>query len=549
MKTKIVATIGPASSSQDVMKGMIENGLSLVRINSAHADIRDVSSITKMVRSLNKDVGIMIDLKGPELRTGEFPGGSLKIASGKEYIMGRDIVLNNMNALSTVQVGDRILMSDGEVTFEVESTDPFTIKALNDGVLRDRSRVNIPGRFIELGTITDRDRTFIKEGIADGVDFFALSFVQRADNVDSLRDFVMDSGGDQYIISKIETKSGLDNIVDIVKSSDGIMVARGDLGVELPLKEVVLAQKHIIKTAHEDGDFTIVATQVLESMVNNSSPTRAEISDITNAIIDNADALMLSEESAIGKYPVQAVRTLKEVSDYVEERVSFDSSYYFKGNTIAYSVARAAKILSDDIKSDGIVALTHTGSTVRMISSLRPKAMVYAATVSDSLARKLNIYFGVSPLHMEGNAENLSFSEIMDYIVGSGRFSDGSKLVMTSGDPYFTFGGTNDVKVAVVGKFIGRGYSFGESLSGTATYTGNGDILVADDGKTPNGDFKGYIFTSDIRPSLMSSIKGKTVVTKARLVRRIQEGERIYIDGNTGIILTASINAKKNSSR
>lgn len=544
MKTKIVATIGPASSSPEIMKQMIDNGLSLVRINSAHADIKDVSKITQMVRSINRDVGIMIDLKGPELRTGEFAGGTLKISSGKDYVMGKDIVLNNMNVLSAVQVGDRILMSDGEVSFEVESTDPFTIRALNDGVLRDRSRVNIPGRFIELGTITDRDRAFIREGIADGVDFFALSFVQKSENVDSLRDFVIDSGGDQYIISKIETKSGLDNIEEIVKSSDGIMVARGDLGVELPLKEVVLAQKHIIKTAHEDGDFTIVATQVLESMVNNSSPTRAEISDITNAIIDNADALMLSEESAIGKYPVQAVRTLKEVSDYVEDKVSFDSSYYFKGNTIAYSVARAAKILSDDIKSDGIVALTHTGSTVRMISPLRPKAMVYAATVSESLARKLNIYFGVLPLHMEGNAEDLSFSEIMEYIVRSGRFADGSKLVMTSGDPYFTFGGTNDVKVAVVGKFIGRGYSFGDSLSGTATYGTKGDILMSEDGRIPGTDFRAFIFTSDIKPSLMSSLKGKTVVTKARLVRQIKEGERIYIDGNTGIILMASPDQK-----
>ncbi|WP_297218145.1 pyruvate kinase [Thermoplasma sp.] len=540
MKTKIVATIGPASRSADILKGMMENGLSLIRINSAHADIKDVEEITKLVRSLDRNVGVMIDLKGPELRTGEFNGGLLRIVSGTNYVMGKDLVLNNMNALSSVQVGDKILMSDGEVSFEVVKTDPFTIKALNDGVLRDRSRVNIPGRFIELGTITDRDRSFIKEGISQGVDFFALSFVQKSDNVNELRDFVMDSGGDQYIISKIETKSGLDNIEDIVRSSDGIMVARGDLGVELPLKEVVLAQKRIIKIAHEDGDFTIVATQVLESMVNNSSPTRAEISDITNAIIDNADAIMLSEESAIGKYPVQAVRTLKEVSDYVEERVTFDSSYYFKGNTIAYSVARAAKILSDDIKSDGIVALTHTGSTVRMISSLRPKAMVYAATVSDNLARKLNIYFGVMPMHMEGDAEKLTFSEIMDHIARSGQFADGSKLVITSGDPYFTFGGTNDVKVAVVGKFIGRGYSFGESVNGTATYNGNGDILVVEDGKIPNKNFKAFIFTVDPKPSVIDSLNGKTVVTKTRLVRKILEGERIFVDGNTGIILTSS---------
>ncbi|BAB60191.1 pyruvate kinase [Thermoplasma volcanium GSS1] len=537
MKTKIVATVGPASEDPSILKQMVKNGLSLIRINSAHAEISYVAKIVKEMRDINPDVGVMVDLKGPELRTGTFPGGSLRISKGNKYTIGKEITLNNEKAIGNIQTGDKVLMSDGEVEFTVDSTSPIVLIAENDGVLRDRSRVNVPGRYVEIGSITERDKSFVIEGIKQGVDFFALSFVQNAENVNSLRDFIIENGGNQYIIAKIETKSGLDNIESIVQASDGIMVARGDLGVELPLKEVVMAQKKIIKISHEDGDFTIVATQVLESMVNNAFPTRAEISDITNAIIDNADALMLSEESAIGKYPALAVQTLRDVSDYVENLVDFQSSYTFKGNKIAYSVAKAAKVLSDDINSNGIVALTHTGSTVKMISSLRPKALVYAGTVDDSLSRKLNIYFGVVPLHLKRDSESLSFADLTEYILKSAFFKSGDKIVVTSGDPYFTFGGTNDVRVMAIGEFLGRGYPQGKDAFGTATYGKNGNILISNSKDVPDGNFDAYIFTADVKPSEVKKINGKTAVFKTRLARTINEGERIYIDGNTGIIL------------
>ncbi|MGC8609670.1 MAG: pyruvate kinase, partial [Thermoplasmata archaeon] len=284
----------------------------------------------------------------------------------------------------------------------------------------------------------------------------------------------------------------------------------------------------------------IVATQVLESMVNNSVPTRAEISDITNAIIDNADALMLSEESAIGKFPVAAVRTLRDVSDYVENLVSFNVSDSFLGNKIAFSVARAAKILADDIKADGIVALTHTGSTVRMLSSLRPDSMIYAATVSRSLARRLNIYFGVMPLKIRVDAESLNFEQISDYLKDSGFFKKGDKIVLTSGDPYFVFGGTNDVRMMVIGDFLARGYPSGKSIEGIATYGKNGDIMISSDSNVEDYHYPAYVFTCSVKPEILKKLEGKTVIVRTRIAKKIEEGEKIFIDGNTGIIVRSN---------
>ncbi len=540
MKTKIVATVGPASESPEMLAKMNGYGLTLVRINSAHAETDYVSRITKAVRSINPDVGVMIDLKGPELRTGTFAGGRFEVQTGREYRIGRDITINNDRAFDNVEEGDSVLMSDGEVEFTLIDKKNMIIRASNNGVLRDRSRVNIPGRFVEIGSLTDRDKAFILKGIEEKVDFFALSFVQNDSNVKALRDVIIDNGGDQYIISKIETKSGLDNIDSISRASDGIMVARGDLGVEIPLKEVVMAQKEIIRVAHQYGIFTIVATQVLESMVNNSVPTRAEISDITNAIIDGADAIMLSEESAIGKYPDLAVKTLSDVSNYVENLVNFRSSDSFLGNRIAFSVAMAAKVLADDINADGIVALTHTGSTVRMLSSLRPRSRIYAATVSKGLSRKLNIFFGVTPLNIRSDAESLKFEEISDYLKDSGFFRKGDKIVLTSGDPYFVFGGTNDVRVIVIGDFLARGYPTGKSIEGIATYKGNGDILISDSTEINDTKYSGYIFTCSVKPETMRKLEGKTVIVRTRIAKKIDEGEKIFIDGNTGIIVRSN---------
>ncbi len=398
---KIIATIGPACSDPETLKGMVRAGLNNVRINTAHIEKGYITKIRKMVDQVNEEtkasVGIMVDLKGPELRTRAYDGGGrMEIKAGNTYRFSddesdpRNIGVNYLNVIDTLEPGDLILVSDGKITLRVvqKSGNTVEVKALDSGgVIRDRGgRINIPGKVLNLGVTTERDELFIKEGIeAGGVEFFALSFVQTRENVEELQELVMSQGGDQLIVSKIETKSGLQNISDISRVSDFIMVARGgDLGgVEMPLEEVIVAQKQIIRESHKHGVPTIVATQVLESMVSNPVPTRAEVSDVTNAILDNADVLMLSEETAIGKYPVESVEYLKNISEYVERSYgNFAGPEEFLGNRIAYSIAMAARVVASEIRAAGILAFTQSGNTAKMLSAVRPPCPVYAVTTN-----------------------------------------------------------------------------------------------------------------------------------------------------------------------
>ncbi|HKJ96663.1 MAG TPA: pyruvate kinase, partial [Thermoplasmataceae archaeon] len=329
-QTKIVATIGPSSDNASTLREMVKNGLSAVRVNTAHIKEGYITKVRKMVDSVNSDmgsnIGIMIDLKGPELRTGTFEGGRFSVEEGDTYRLVStggspgDILINYPSVFRSLQKGDEIVMSDGKVKFRVleNGSNSAELLAGSSGDLRDRSRVNIPGRYLDLGVLTERDKDFLMEGVKNSIEFYALSFVQDKSNVIHLQKLLYDNGQNASIIAKIETKSGYDNIDSISSVSDYVMVARGDLGVEMPLEEVVLAQKTIINEAHKHGVPTIVATQMLESMVESSSPTRAEVADVTNAILDNADSVMLSEETAIGKHPADAVGYLSRIADYVE---------------------------------------------------------------------------------------------------------------------------------------------------------------------------------------------------------------------------------------
>ncbi|MCL5989634.1 MAG: pyruvate kinase, partial [Candidatus Thermoplasmatota archaeon] len=529
--------------------------LSAIRINTAHIEpgyIQKVKTVVDEINSeIHKHVGIMVDLKGPELRTGVFKNGSLQVNRGKEYTVGKggDIEFNHDSALASLHEGDQILLSDGKIRMRVTKAigGKISVKSRDSGVLRDRSRVNIPGKFIELGTLTDRDISFMEEGIKTGVNFFAQSFVQRDQDVINLQKMISERGGNQYVISKIETKSGMQNLKGIVRNSDLVMVARGDLGVELPLREVSVAQKDIIKIAHKVGVPAIVATQMLESMVKSSSPTRAEISDVTNAILDNADAVMLSEETAIGDFPVAAVRYLRMISDYVEsEREEMPEPAEFFGNPVAYSIAKASKVVSQEIRADAILAFTKTGNTAKMISAIRPHAPLIAAVESENVARKLNLYWGVEPTVLDStNLEELDFNSILNVIVKNSSLKKGNRIVITSGAPYFVFGGTNEVRVATVGNFIGRGYPLGKSVDGKVTLkqSGKGDILVVSGNtvsESVESRFRGIIFTEDIPQKLKNELISKkiTILYRTRLAGGIDEGQMVHIDGFTGVIIS-----------
>lgn len=553
--TKIVATIGPSSFQKAPLLAMFENGLSVIRINTAHITPGYIAKAADFVGELNREtgkhVGIMVDLKGPELRTGEFPGGQLKVKRGEQFKISSKndgvISFSHPEIYDILSQKDMVLLSDGKIRMRVakKDADGIVLESLDDGALRDRSRVNVPGKFLPLGNLTERDLSYLREGIKADVAMFALSFVQRKEDVEELQEIIMKEGGRQFIVSKIETKNGFQNIREIAKVSDFIMVARGDLGVELPLKEVAIAQKKIIEESHMQGVPTIVATQMLESMVKSSSPTRAEVSDVTNAIMDNADALMLSEESSIGDYPDLAVKYLKDIAEYVESRnVQLEEPHEFLGNQVAYSIARAAKMISIEIKADAILAFTMTGNTAKMLAAVRPRVPIIATVTSEGLAKKLNLYRGVYPLVIDGNHEEIDPVEALAIVEKRTFLKSGDRVIITSGAPYFLFGGTNEVRVATVGNFVGRGYSSGKSLTGRAFTpdSGHGDVLVLQTQDIPSGipldKLKAIIFIPSISTKLKETIRerGITVLSNTRLAGSIKPGDVVHIDGSTGVI-------------
>jgi len=549
-RVRFIATIGPSSLDEKIISGMVRAGAVSFRLNTAHIEVNYIKKVKRIVRNIKVDgtisPSIILDLKGPEVRA-TFKGKSeLNLIRGKIYKVGSggsksDIILNAASVVGQLGKGDKILLSDGKIQMNVTDSkdDIVYAKAMNEGLLRNNARVNLPDKELNLGSLTERDKMFLNEGIKEDIEFFALSFVQSAKNVEEFREEILEKGGDQFVISKIETGSGVKNIDRICKSSDMIMVARGDLGVELPLEEISMIQKEIIRKAHSYGIPSIVATQMLESMVENDEPTRAEVNDISNAILDNADILMLSEETAIGKHPLEAVETLNKVTKYVESRLyDYPEPQEFIGNTIAYAVAKSAKNMSSEVKAD-IIALTRSGSTVKMLSALRPRGKIYAVSGNDRLIRKLYLYHNTYPLPLDirGN----SIEEITDGIINSGHFKKGELLIVTSGEPYFPFGGTNDVRYIIVGNFIGRGASFGPSATGRITREeGKGEILVVDrKSKLDLGARnKAFLFAYPIKFSLIENLisEGKTVVTSVVFKKRPREGESVIIDSRTGII-------------
>ena len=557
-KTKIVATIGPKSFNEDVLTKMIRSGLSTIRINTAHVELPYIGEVKKMVEGLNQKlgshVGIMVDLKGPELRTGTFKEGGFLVKRGTKYTFGPqeknpDISISHPAILEHLKEKDIILLSDGRVRMRVNLVKDgvANVEAVDDGTLRDRSRINIPGKFLPIGSVTDRDKEFLKESIKQGVDFFALSFVQGKENVIELEELIHEAGGDQFIVSKIETKSGLQNIREVTRVSDFIMVARGDLGVELPLKEVALAQKRIIMESHREGVPTIVATQMLESMVKESNPTRAEVSDVTNAILDNADALMLSEESSIGDYPVQAVNFLSDIAEYVESKqISLVEPDEFLGNRVAYSMARSAKNIASEIGADAILAFTKSGNTAKMISAVRPNVPIYAAVISSRMANKLNLYRGVEPVVFAGEESmGIDLISALSFFEAHSSLKKGDRVVLTSGAPYFLFGGTNEVRVSTIGTFIGRGYPSGKSVKGRITRDPEEkrEILLLETNDEISfdrlGKYQAIIFTGNVSNKMRETLRdvGITVLHNTRLAVYVKDGEEVYVDGETGVII------------
>lgn len=410
-KTKIICTIGPSSYDVDVMTKMVLSGMDVARINFSHATIEErkkvISAVKKIRKTTGKNIGILYDTKGPEFRCGLMKDGEINLIDGdtirivKDEVLGdtNRISVNHPNVISHIKIKDNLLINDGLVKLEVIGKDKTGLicKIITGGILKDRKSISVPGRDLKIPFINADDLGDILYAINNEADFIALSFVSSKKDVLMVRNILKENNSNALLISKIESKMGVDNIKEIVSASDGVMVARGDLGVEVDMEKVPFIQKEIINECRKKGKIAIVATEMLESMTNNPRPTRAEISDVANSVLNGTDAVMLSAETTIGKYPVETVKTMSNIcisaEDYLDYDVDFKQIKKDIKNAISSSTVETANIISSKL----IVAATMSGKTAKVISNLRSNCPVLATCTSDKVARSLALSFGVYP--------------------------------------------------------------------------------------------------------------------------------------------------------
>ncbi|WP_371932670.1 pyruvate kinase [Bacillus carboniphilus] len=491
-KTKIVCTIGPASQTVEKLQELMEAGLNVTRLNFSHGDFEEHGARIKNIReasgNLGKHVAILLDTKGPEIRTHTMENGAIELEAGSKLTVSMTEVSGTKEKISVsyegliddVHEGSSILLDDGLIELEVNDIDKAskelhtTVK--NGGTLKNKKGVNVPGVSVNLPGITEKDAQDILFGIEQGVDFIAASFVRRASDVLEIRQLLEKNNATGIqIIPKIENQEGVDNIDEILEVSDGLMVARGDLGVEIPAEEVPLVQKELIKKCNKLGKPVITATQMLDSMQRNPRPTRAEASDVANAIFDGTDAIMLSGETAAGSYPVEAVQTMHNIASRVEKSLDYahilsERSKQIETN-ITEAIGQSVAHTVTNLNVSAIVAPTVSGYTATMISKYRPKVPIVAVTSCDFVCRKLALVWGV---HAQIGQQAESTDEMLDVAVqeslSTGIVKHGDLIVITAGVPAGESGSTNLMKVHVVGNVlakaqgIGRKSAFGKAV-------------------------------------------------------------------------------------
>jgi pyruvate kinase len=482
-KTKIVCTIGPASESIDKLVQLIEAGMNVARLNFSHGDHiehgRRIQNIREAAKRTGKTVAILLDTKGPEIRTHDMENGAVELKEGSQLVISMKEVLGTSEKISVtyegliddVVPGSKILLDDGLIGLEVVSIDKqareIVTRVLNEGVLKNKKGVNVPGVRVNLPGITDKDRQDILFGIEQGIDFIAASFVRRASDVLEIRE-VLEANDALHIqiIAKIENQEGVDNIDGILEVADGLMVARGDLGVEIPAEEVPLIQKVLIKKCNMLGKPVITATQMLDSMQRNPRPTRAEASDVANAIFDGTDAVMLSGETAAGHYPVEAVKTMHRIALRTEQALQYrdilEQRTKESATTITDAIGQSVAHTALNLDVAAIVTPTVSGRTAYMISKYRPKAPIVAVTSSESVSRKLALVWGVySQVAPQANTTDEMLDIAVDAAIKSGVVKHGDLVVITAGVPVGETGSTNLMKVHVIGDIIAKGQGIG----------------------------------------------------------------------------------------
>ncbi|MED4359657.1 pyruvate kinase [Geobacillus stearothermophilus] len=576
-KTKIVCTIGPASESVDKLVQLMEAGMNVARLNFSHGDHEEhgwrIANIREAAKRTGRTVAILLDTKGPEIRTHNMENGAIELKEGSKLVISMSEVLGTPEKISVtypsliddVSVGAKILLDDGLISLEVNAVDKqageIVTTVLNGGVLKNKKGVNVPGVKVNLPGITEKDRADILFGIRQGIDFIAASFVRRASDVLEIRELLEAHDALHIqIIAKIENEEGVANIDEILEAADGLMVARGDLGVEIPAEEVPLIQKLLIKKCNMLGKPVITATQMLDSMQRNPRPTRAEASDVANAIFDGTDAVMLSGETAAGQYPVEAVKTMHQIAlrteQALEHRDILSQRTKESQTTITDAIGQSVAHTALNLDVAAIVTPTVSGKTPQMVAKYRPKAPIIAVTSNEAVSRRLALVWGVytkEAPHVNTTDEMLDVA--VDAAVRSGLVKHGDLVVITAGVPVGETGSTNLMKVHVIsdllakGQGIGRKSAFGKAVVAKTAEEArqkmvDGGILVTvstDADMMPAIEKAAAIITEEGGLTSHAAVVGLSlgipvIVGVENATTLFKDGQEITVDGGFGAV-------------
>ena len=580
-KTKIVCTLGPSTDQPGILRQLLENGMNVARFNFSHGDYAEHKGRLDQLRALSKELDVsipaMLDTKGPEIRLGEFENGKEQLTAGQKFILTSRNVKGTKEISSItykdlphdVSVGGRIMLDDGLISLRIESiTDTDIVCTVeNDGVIKTKKGVNVPGVHLSMPYMSQRDRDDILFGIEQGYDLISASFTRSAQDIMDIRHLLDEHNANIRIIAKIENQEGIDNIDEILSVADGIMVARGDMGVEIPFEEIPQIQKMLIKKGYNANKQVITATQMLESMIKNPRPTRAETTDVANAIYDGTSAIMLSGETAAGLHPVEAVRTMALIAETTEKAIDYKKRFYKLENpdvvNVSTAISHATVSAAMDLGATAIITVTKTGTTARMLSRYRPECPIISCTTSETTLRQQALSWGVIPLMAEERMTSTDdlIHHAVQKAVEADLLKNGDLVVITAGVPLGVSGTTNLMKVHIVGDVLVTGCG---ATSGTVTATAcvckdeaeaqklfnSGEILViphTSNAILPLLKTAAGIITEERGDDSHAAIVGKTldipVITGASNATQIlRSGTAVTIDAEKGIVTSGEPN-------
>lgn len=579
-KTKIICTLGPSTDREDILRDMILSGMNVARFNFSHGDYaehtRRLEMLKRLRTELNCPVAALLDTKGPEVRLVKFDGGRAVLKDGQEFILTTREVLGDSNIAQVtykelpgdLHEGDKVLLDDGLISMHVERVSGTDIhcRVENGGVIKDKKGVNVPNVSLGIPYMSSKDREDILFGIENGFDFIAASFVRNAQDILEIRHILDENHSNIRVIAKLENQEGVDNLDAILAVADGIMVARGDMGVEIDYAEIPSIQKHLIDHAMQMGKICITATQMLDSMMVNPRPTRAEITDVANAIYDGTGAVMLSGETAAGKYPVEALKAMAMIAETTESDTNYESLCHHVGMdstrlTISAAVSHAACTTASDIGASAIITASKSGETARLLSRFRPDAPIIACVLDETTCRQMNVYRGVTPLLMDyAHSTDELISMSVKAAEDAGLIHSGDRVVVTAGVPVGVSGTTNMIKVHLVGDTLLTGIGINPGLNA------KGEVCVCRNAEEAAKKFKaGQILvvpftTNDTLPYMRqaagiiaeeaganshSAIVGLTlgkpvIIGATHATRTLKDGMKISMDCARGVVQAMS---------